>query len=87
MALIDHMKKELGALKPSDILAFNHDIIKLTLGEPDFNTPDHVKLAAIGAIQQNDSHYTASAGLPGLRQAASDFLYNKYHTRYDPATA
>lgn len=92
MALIDHMKKELGALKPSDILAFNHDIsqipdiIKLTLGEPDFNTPDHVKLAAIGAIQQNDSHYTASAGLPGLRQAASDFLYNKYHTRYDPTT-
>ncbi|KRL13130.1 Aromatic amino acid aminotransferase [Schleiferilactobacillus perolens DSM 12744] len=92
MALVDHMKKTLGQLKPSDILAFNHDIsqipgiIKLTLGEPDFNTPDHVKLAAIGAIQQNDSHYTASAGLPGLRQAASDFLANKYGTRYDPST-
>ncbi|WP_040534239.1 aminotransferase class I/II-fold pyridoxal phosphate-dependent enzyme [Schleiferilactobacillus shenzhenensis] len=92
MALIDHMKKELSALKPSDILAFNQeisqipDIIQLTLGEPDFNTPDHVKLAAIGAIQQNNSHYTASAGLPGLRQAASDFLFNKYGTRYDPAT-
>lgn len=48
--------------------------MKLTLGEPDFTTPDHVKEAAKAAIDANQSHYTGMAGLPALRQAAADFF-------------
>ena len=40
------------------------NILKLTLGEPDYNTPEHVKKAGIKAISENYSHYTGMAGLP-----------------------
>ncbi len=45
------------------------DVIDLSLGEPDFDTPDHIKEAAIRAIRDNWSHYTPVAGLPELREA------------------
>lgn len=59
------------------------NILKLTLGEPDFNTPEHVKQAGIQAIQDNYSHYTGMTGLPELRKAAADFVQKKYHLSYD----
>ena len=58
------------------------DIIKLTLGEPDFYTPEYVKQAGIAAIENNQSHYTGMAGLLELRQAASEFLLKKYGLSY-----
>lgn len=58
------------------------DIIKLTLGEPDFYTPEHVKQAGIAAIENNQSHYTGMAGLLELRQAASEFMNKKYDLSY-----
>ncbi len=88
--LSESMKHELSQIQPSSILKFNQeistipDIVKLTLGEPDFNTPDHVKQAAIQSIENNESHYTDSRGTAGLRQAAADFLKNKYDLNYDP---
>lgn len=88
--LSESMKNELSQIQPSSILKFNQeistipDIVKLTLGEPDFNTPDHVKQAAIQSIENNESHYTDSRGTAGLRQAAVDFLKNKYDLNYDP---
>lgn len=84
------MKKELDLLKPSDILKFDQEasaipgIIKLTLGEPDFNTPEHIKEAGQRSIAANRSHYTASAGTPELRRAISRFMDSKYHVHYDP---
>lgn len=80
----------LDQLQPSSILAFDAaiskipDIIKLTLGEPDFNTPEHVKDAGKSSITANASHYTDSSGKIELRTAAADFLRNKYHATYDP---
>jgi len=59
------------------------DILKLTLGEPDFNTPDHVKKAGKDAIEQNYSHYTGMSGLADVREAAALFLKQKYHLSYD----
>lgn len=59
-------------------------IIKLTLGEPDFYTPEHVKAAGISAIEANQSHYTGMAGLLELRQAAGHFLEKKYELKYSP---
>lgn len=59
------------------------DILKLTLGEPDFNTPDHVKKAGKDAIEQNYSHYTGMSGLADVREAAALFLKQKYQLSYD----
>ncbi len=59
------------------------NILKLTLGEPDFNTPEHVKQAGAQAIEDNFSHYTGMSGLPDIRQAASKFLEEKYQVSYD----
>jgi aspartate aminotransferase len=52
------------------------DIIALGIGEPDFNTPDHIKKAAIEAINNNITHYPPVPGFPELRKAAAG-LYNK----------
>ncbi|MER0123662.1 pyridoxal phosphate-dependent aminotransferase [Streptococcus sp. ZJ93] len=59
-------------------------ILKLTLGEPDFTTPDHVKEAAKAAIDANQSHYTGMAGLLELRQVAAEFVAEKYNLSYNP---
>jgi aminotransferase len=89
-SLVSKMKKELSLLKPSDILKFDQDIseipdiIKLTLGEPDFNTPEHIKEAGKRSIDNNHSHYAPSAGTLGLRKAISNFLKEKYNLFYNP---
>ena len=57
-------------------------IIKMTLGEPDFFTPEHVKMAGVKAIAENQSHYTGMAGLLELRQAASQFVSDRYGLHY-----
>ncbi len=63
---------KLDALAPSGIRAFNKEvskipgIIKLTLGEPDMATPEHVKQAAIKSIEEDDSHYAPQMGKPEL---------------------
>src|SRR5699024_11314639 len=54
-------------------------IIKLTLGEPDFNTPEHVKKAAIKAIEDNKSHYTPNAGFMELREETAKYFNKKYN--------
>lgn len=62
------------------------DILKLTLGEPDFNTPEHIKQAAIKGIEENFTHYTANAGMPALLQGVSEFMKKKYNLEYDPSS-
>ncbi|MHC5269069.1 pyridoxal phosphate-dependent aminotransferase [Enterococcus sp. LJL98] len=59
------------------------NVLRLTLGEPDFDTPEAVKDAGIQAIEQNFSHYTGMAGLPEVREAACAFMKKKYHLDYD----
>ncbi|MDQ0255186.1 aminotransferase [Evansella vedderi] len=60
------------------------DAVQLTLGQPDFHTPEHIKTAAISAIQDNKTNYTANAGEKALLKAASSFLKKKYNLTYDP---
>src|SRR3954462_5895059 len=50
------------------------DVIDLGGGDPDFITPEHIRAAAIEAMNAGDTHYVASAGIPGLRQAIADKL-------------
>ncbi len=49
-------------------------VISFAIGEPDFNTPEHIKQAGINAIQENYTHYTPSQGIPELRGALAEFV-------------
>jgi aspartate aminotransferase len=60
------------------------DVIDLSLGEPDFDTPEHIKQAAIQAIQDNWSHYTPVAGYPDLRAAVCTKLKRDNGLDYAP---
>jgi len=56
-------------------------IISFALGEPDFNTPEHIKRAAISSINANRTHYTPSGGIPPLREAIADFITQSKHIK------
>lgn len=60
------------------------DVIDLSLGEPDFDTPQHIKDAAIKAINDNWSHYTPVAGYPDLREAVCTKLKRDNNLDYKP---
>jgi aspartate aminotransferase len=60
------------------------DVIDLSLGEPDFDTPQHIKDAAIKAINDNWSHYTPVAGFPDLREAVCFKLKRDNNLDYKP---
>jgi aspartate aminotransferase len=60
------------------------DIIDLSLGEPDFDTPQHIKDAAIKAINENWSHYTPVAGFADLREAICTKLKRDNNLEYKP---
>src|SRR5580704_16608918 len=57
--------------KARDLKAQGRDIISLGAGEPDFDTPDNIKEAAIAAIWRGETKYTAVEGIPELRKAIS----------------
>lgn len=57
------------SMKAAELKAEGKDIISLGMGEPDFNTPDHIKAAGIKAIQDGDTKYTAVAGTVALKKA------------------
>jgi aminotransferase len=57
--------------------------VSLTIGQPDFATPDHVKDAGKAAIDHNKTTYTANAGLIELRRAISDYVAEKYDQHYE----
>jgi aspartate aminotransferase len=64
--------------------AEGRDIVSLTLGEPDFDTPEHIKAAGVAAIKANQTHYPPVAGTPELRRAAAQFLHEVYGLAYTP---
>ena len=65
-----------------ELRAQGFDVINLSIGEPDFDTPDHVKEAAKEAIDQNYSHYTPVPGYPELRQAIANKLRRDNRLEY-----
>ncbi|MBO5953613.1 MAG: pyridoxal phosphate-dependent aminotransferase [Oscillospiraceae bacterium] len=62
------------------------NVIDLTLGDPDFQTPEHVKAAGIRALEQNKTKYTANAGILELRQAIAEDVKKRLSVEYDPNT-
>ena len=87
--LINKNVKEIeisGIRKFFNMVADTKDMISLTIGQPDFPTPSHVKEAAKKAIDENFTSYTHNAGTIQLRQAAANFYQEKYGVSYIPET-
>ncbi|MHA1148958.1 MAG: pyridoxal phosphate-dependent aminotransferase [Promethearchaeota archaeon] len=60
------------------------NVISFAIGEPDFNTPEHIKQAGINAIQENQTHYTPSAGILELRTAVADYASESKNINISP---
>jgi aspartate aminotransferase len=71
--------------KSADLKAQGVDVINLSVGEPDFNTPDHIKAAAKKAVDENYTFYTPVPGYMSLRQAICDKLKNENGLNFTPA--
>ncbi|MEE3446000.1 MAG: pyridoxal phosphate-dependent aminotransferase [Prevotella sp.] len=71
--------------KSAEMKAQGIDVINMSVGEPDFNTPDHIKEAAKRAVDENFSRYSPVPGYPDLRQAICRKLERENHLRYTPA--
>ena len=71
------MSQKSGEMKAQGI-----DVINLSVGEPDFDTPDHIKAAAKQAIDENYSRYSPVPGYASLREAISNKLQRENHLRY-----
>lgn len=84
------INKKISKLPKAEIRTFNQDInqipgiIKLTVGEPDLKTPEHIKKAAIDDIARDDSHYAPEAGKESYLNAVSKYLNNSLGVSYDP---
>ena len=90
--MIDYNKvlsEKVAELKPSgirkffDLAAEVKDVIALTIGEPDFKTPWHIREAGIKSLEKGHTWYTANAGLIELRQEASKYLKRRFNLDYD----
>ncbi|MCP3687544.1 MAG: pyridoxal phosphate-dependent aminotransferase [Gammaproteobacteria bacterium] len=92
--MFNDLSHRVNAIKPSPTLAVSNlaaqlraegrDVIGLGAGEPDFNTPQHIKDAAIAAIQAGDTKYTAVDGTPALKKAIIDKFQRDNGFSYTP---
>lgn len=71
--------------RSSELKAQGVDIINMSVGEPDFNTPDHIKEAAIKAVQDNWTRYSPVPGYPDLKKAIAAKLKNENGLDYLPS--
>lgn len=73
------------AQKSNELKAQGIDVVNMSVGEPDFSTPQHIKEAAKQAVDNNFSYYSPVPGFPELRKAISAKLENENSLKYDPA--
>lgn len=76
--------KPSGIRKFFDIAAEMDDVISLGVGEPDFQTPWHIRQAGIRSLQDGKTKYTSNRGLTELRRAVSDYIKDRIDVDYDP---
>ena len=90
MNLENMLNNKIKDLKPSGIRRFfdmaseYKDIVSLGVGEPDFDTPWHIRQEAIKALQEGRTFYTANAGLKELREEVCIFTEGRNGVKYDP---
>lgn len=70
--------------KAKQLKAEGADIVNLGAGEPDFDTPEHIKVAAMGSLDAGFTKYTPSSGIPELREAIADKLKEENGLVYEP---
>lgn len=75
-----------GIRKFFDVANTMKGAISLGVGEPDFETPWHVREAAISSLEKGKTAYSANQGLPELREAISDYLFQRFSLKYNPKT-
>jgi len=73
------------SMKAAELRAAGRDIISLSMGEPDFDTPEHIRAAGIAAIEQGQTRYTAVDGIPALKDAIIDKLKRDNQLDYEAA--
>ncbi|WP_174613087.1 aminotransferase A [Virgibacillus ihumii] len=73
-----------GIRKFFNMVADEQNVTSLTIGQPDFHTPNHVKEAGKTALDQNKTMYTHNAGILDLRKAIASFYENNYGLSYNP---
>ena len=84
------LSKTVCDLKPSgirrffDMLADMKDVISLTIGEPDFITPWHIREAAIESLEKGKTYYTSNAGTVDLRSEVSRYMKRRFELDYNP---
>ncbi|MDE5624709.1 MAG: aminotransferase class I/II-fold pyridoxal phosphate-dependent enzyme, partial [Muribaculaceae bacterium] len=71
--------------KSSELKAAGVDVVNLSVGEPDFDTPSHIKEAAKKAIDENYSHYSPVPGYMSLREAVAEKLRRENKTAFEAA--
>ena len=76
--------KPSGIRKFFDLVSGRPDVISLTVGEPDFVTPWHIRMAGIESLEKGKTYYTANAGLMELRTEISRYLERRFQAHYDP---
>ncbi len=67
-----------------EVVAKMKDVISLGIGEPDFDTPWHIREAAIYALEKGKTHYTSNLGLIELRREISKYVEKNFHASYNP---
>ncbi len=89
------LSEKIAAVAPSATLAISDkakkmqregiDVISLSIGEPDFDTPRHIKDACIDALNRGETHYAPSNGIPELLNAISEKIRNENHFPCNPS--
>ena len=72
--------------KAAEMKAEGADVISFAAGEPDFDTPEHVKEGAVQGLRDGATKYTAVRGMPSLREAICEWVEEHKGLRYDPKT-
>lgn len=77
--------KPSGIRKFFDLLADMGDVTALTVGQPDFVTPWHIREAAITSLERGQTYYTSNSGLPELRTEVSRYMKRRFDLDFDPS--
>ena len=73
-----------GIRKFFDLMSTMTDVVGLTVGEPDFQTPWHIREAGIQSLEKGKTYYTANAGLMELRREISSYMNRRFKVSYEP---
>ncbi len=78
--------KPSGIRKFFDLMGSMEDVVALTVGQPDFPTPWHIREAGIESLEKGMTYYTSNAGMEELRREISAYMFRRFSLAYEPMT-